>query len=73
MIRTILKDELLPNLKIHEIFLFNIDELVDNFSKLVEDGEMKPVANNNLAPTDLQIIQDPQYRRVLPAPFVSLK
>ncbi|XP_021957483.1 glycogen debranching enzyme isoform X2 [Folsomia candida] len=61
VIRALLKDELLPNLKIQEVFLVNVDELVDNFSKLVDAGQ-KPNLEN-LDDPDLKIIQDPTYRR----------
>jgi len=64
IIRSILKEELLPQVRIEELFLVNVEEHIEKFSKLLESTASFTGAQYDDDESKLVILQDPEYRRL---------
>ena len=59
--KEILMDTYLPEVKIPEFFLLDVDKILDEFESKVSTGGIDV---STVADGDLKIIQDPEYRRL---------
>jgi glycogen debranching enzyme len=64
IVRVILKDELIPLMKIEEVFLVNVDELVEEFGKLLDVTKPASGSQSEEDESKLVVLQDPEYRRL---------
>ena len=60
----LLRDELVPALRLHEFYLAHVDDLVASFVRRMDDHLSPDDMPKSSSDAPLKLIQDPQYRRL---------